>query len=128
MAKHTMTRRCAHKGCREFTFSEYDNKTDLNEAYQRYSGVPWYCNRHDPDGENLQPTSTPRHIVDVYVSEESEYENLKGRGFWRKNDAAKVGSGFIYGDGWNAYGEDFPLGTKIVVETIVKVILPEKRS
>ena len=120
MAKrdYRLQRRCDHDGCDEHCTYAYSNRKDFNEAQARYISEPWHCKRHHPNGKNIKPESETRTIEKIVECKTSGYENLKEMHFWDGSN------GFAHGDEWNAYAEDFPIGTKIITRTTIEVILP----
>lgn len=117
MAKnYRLVRQCAHDGCRETSFYTYATQREYREGVERYANTEWFCSRHA--GKNLNATSEPRITEQCITCVPSEVPILDGKHFW------DTGSGFAFGDTWNAYAEDFPVGTKIVVRTTVEVVLP----
>ena len=116
--EYTLRKHCAHDGCRESVFYTYKKKSDYASAATRYDKQSWWCHRHDPNGKNIKAFSPQRTIEKVIVCEARTTPPLEGEHFW------DTGSGFAFGDEWNAYARDFPAGAKIVVSTIITVVLP----
>ena len=116
--QYTLTRRCAHDGCHESAFYTYKKRSDYASAATRFSQKSWWCHRHDPNGKNIKALSPQRTIEKVIVREARTTPPLEGEHLWN------TGSGFAFGDEWNAYARDFPAGAKIVVETTITVVLP----
>ena len=117
--EYTLTRRCAHEGCRESIFYIYSTKADYSEAANRYHNKNWWCSRHNPNRDNVTQKTGTRTVEKTITAVPSDIPVLKGKNFW------DTGSGFAFGDHWNAYAEDFPAGAQIIVTTTVKVLLPE---
>ena len=115
--KHILTLRCAEDGCNQTTMYAYGTNKEYSDAYRRIGSVPWHCLRHDPNGKNIKEFGE-KVITEHFFAERSEYTQLR-EPFWNKT------KGFIYGDGWNAYAKDFPMGTTITVETKITVSAPD---
>ena len=106
--------RSIRKQCEEPGCAEYGYYTDLTrEGYARLARQEWRCVRHTRPEEVLSAENPRREVV---------YENVQldcGL-FWQGR------SGFVYGPGFKAYSEDFPVGTKIRV--IAEIVPAEGKS
>lgn len=113
---------CQHPGCHESQHYEFSSQRELQSWLRKRP--PFFCIRHNPNGHNLQPDSPERTVTEVLT-----VEAVGDLGhFFRRPDAAEVAGGFKYGNDWNAFAADFPIGTKIVVTTQIQVILPQERQ
>ena len=124
--EYPLIRRCPHDGCKEVSMYSYSTRKSYNEARKRYERKEWFCSRHDPNGGNLSPKNLEESgelIIECVHPDAKKYPRIKDHHTWT------TGSGFATGVishiPWNAHAEDFPIGTKVIVETRVKVILPE---
>lgn len=111
---------CEQEGCKESASYRFSTQRDLKE-WQR-ARKPWFCQRHKPDGSNLNVNSQPRtheKIIECVHPEADKYPSIANLHTWT------TGSGFAHGDTWNAYASDFPIGAKVVITTTIEVILPE---
>lgn len=101
-----VTIRCAHPDCREHAYYEVRTKAEDLELRRK----PWLCVRHSrPDAVLSNESPAKRQVL---VS----YEEPYGR-FWRPEGSEKGGSGFAHGPGFKAFADDFPAGTRLVVES-----------
>jgi len=113
MATHHLRVVCSEQGCNETRHYDYPNRKEYNEAIIRHKNSK--CTRH----------LTPEKVLGLnnlivtkdLENKESSYENLKNRMFWDGKN------GFIYGEGFKAFSEDFPKGT--VLRITAQIILPE---
>lgn len=110
-------RRCAAHGCRESRISRYELKREYADAVRYEKDNPWRCLRHDkPESvlsvHNLEVT----HVTEPSVQKFSEYDGALIGTYWD-------GSGFIYGPGFRAWPEDFPVGTQLVIAA--RIVLPQ---
>ena len=115
---YNLTRSCQEKGCRETSTYEYNTKKDYMDGEARYRKKKWYCNRHDPTGENLKDFGE-KTLIEQYVAERDEQLDKL---FWNGTN------GFASGKKWNAHADDFPSGTKITVETKITVSPPGEQE
>lgn len=106
----SLRKECAEPGCKEFGLY-----TDLTpEGYRRLAREAWRCVRHTQPEEVLSVTNVRREKI-------VESVQLPHGRYWQGS------SGFMYGPGFKAYADDFPVGTKIRV--IAEVIpAPETRA
>ena len=125
--KRRLVRRCAHEGCKEYELHEYNSLREYDEAARCYSGKPYHCPRHSLYAINLNRQSPELVTIETtYTAKESQFDNLAGQPFWARNDEKKGSTGYLFGDGWNAYSPDFPIGAKLVVTTQIQVVLPSQ--
>ena len=101
---------CGHQGCNESANYRYQTKRDMMESFEmkNYSNGRWLCIRHSKPNEVLSG------------------ENLKTRS--EVVSEIKCGKlffghfGTITGQGFKAFADDFPEGTRLVVTA--EIILP----
>lgn len=108
-SKPTVTLRCAEPGCREYTFYEYANKRERDEAADR--NRVWRCVRHSMPDRVL---TMERRRVEWTSGENVELSH--GR-YWGGK------SGLIANEAVYAAAREFPVGTRIRITA--EVILPE---
>jgi len=112
--EYNVWKRCNEPGCKERTF--YTCTTQKNRI--KLDREPWTCLRHDYPNEVLSASNKKITVETEYVSGKSKkYPNLNDL-FWGN------GSGFVHGDNWRAWAEDFPIGTKIKMNMNVELFLP----
>lgn len=104
---------CAEPGCTEHGRYEYTSRKDYDRIYKTY-GINWRCHRHT----NKSSWLTPEHLSNevTLTVDERPY----GR-FW-----TGIENGYAHGTGFNAYADEFPPGTKLIVS--VRVELPAPRQ
>jgi hypothetical protein len=61
----------------------------------------------------------------MYPDDPDKQRRFKGH-MWRSSKDGYSRTGFEHGEGWNAYADDFPVGTVIRVLTTVEIELPEE--
>lgn len=98
---------CHFPGCSKSNVWEFDSRKEARAHFPKEQ--EWRCARHDALAIVLSP-SVVEHS-NTLVSKRSEH----GRLYWGI-------LGFIAGQGWRAWCDDFPEGTKIT--TTVKIELP----
>lgn len=118
--KHYLTVHCSEPDCIEVKVSQYSNKRDYREGYKRHTGI-WKCSRHYRP-ERVLSVNNPVRRTEITASQSERYPNLEEL-FWHGDGFT---SGYIHGVGWNAFADDFPPGTKIVVEATL--VLPQEES
>lgn len=117
MARRRTTQRvvCAHEGCNESAWYEYDTQREAREAAQRRAKTPYLCSRHSAPDKVLGPDNRERvHVLVATKVPSRNGEFLPGL-FWRDEGSERSGSGFVYGPGFKAFAKDFPEGTRLVV-------------
>lgn len=114
MGKYTLSLKCNEEGCKEYVHYSYDTKKEYSAGYQRHIKT-YKCVRHAHPNEVLNATDNMKIEKIVINGKSKKYPDLKGL-FW--NDS----SGFTYGNGWKAFANDFPEGTKIKITA--EIILP----
>lgn len=101
--------KCAHEGCMEMGYYTYDTRREYMDGVKWRQRHPYRCIRHRSINEVLSMELTEREKTLVVE------ENPSGR-YWNGS------RGFVHGDGYKAFAEDFPVGTKLIVTA--KIILP----
>jgi hypothetical protein len=96
---------CAHAGCREVAFFEYDTLQERADSYRNRH--PWKCSRHTNPEQILSPLNTYRQSVVTVRPIEGLSKSVMS--------FAEIRNGVIHGPGFKAYAEDFPEGTRIRV-------------
>jgi hypothetical protein len=104
----SLRKECASPGCKKF--GQYTELTA--DGYKRLAQETWYCVRHTHPEEVLSPSNIRREKI---------LENVQlphGR-YWQGS------SGFMYGPGFKAYADDFPVGTKI---RVIAEVIPAQEA
>lgn len=120
-----VTIRCAQDGCPDSAFYEVRTVKEDRELRQR----PWYCQRHSKPNEVLGTENTTLTVVlESYekVSQVATWDRQRGGMFkdhryWRREGTVESGSGFTHGPGFKAFANDFPAGTKIVIDVRLEI-------
>lgn len=120
--KHILTLHCAVEDCKESTFYSYDSKRDYNEAIKRYKDDDYRCLYHSY--ENVSADSPRFDSCHEYIIR-PQWRLEKYVTSWH-SDTAFAGTDIIKGNDWNIRLDDLPLGTKLVVETTVRLSIPSK--
>lgn len=112
---HILRVTCAKQGCCEIGRFAYDTKPEYSEGYKRHNGI-WLCSRHSQEHkvltlENLETNYEKEFVVVAR-------EDIGGQHFWNG------GNGFASGDAFKAWAKDFPVGTRLVVNSTAKITLP----
>lgn len=108
--RRTVRAECNHPGCKEWGFYETNNEEERKSA--RESAKKYLCSRHRHPEELLSLGNLKTEKV-YTANENAELKKL----FWGGV------SGFVFGDGYKAYADDFPPGTKLIVTA--KIVLPD---
>lgn len=117
--KHTLTRKCAHEGCKEISRYQYDTKRAYSEASECLKGTDWLCRIHSRT-ELTQDTRTANF--------EEEYKIVPTWGAngyertWSTPTGGKRAS--IWGDKWVTQLGDLPLGARVKVTTSIVLVIP----
>lgn len=116
MKKEFILRVTCHKlGCHEIGRFSYGDKKDYRDGYLRHNGS-WMCIRHSDESKVLLPsnlqTTRKRELTVVSIA------SISGQHFWDSKN------GFASGDCFRAWAKDFPVGTKLVMESTARIILP----
>lgn len=110
----TVTKRCAHEGCKEFGHYSYDSQKDAREAGRR--NPLWYCCRHShPDEVLICQQDDARSVTAIVVSDGINK-------YWR--GPSFLSSGLTSGPGFMAIATDFPDGTTLTVTSVIRLPLP----
>jgi hypothetical protein len=126
--------KCAEPGCRDTQFLAHSTRADEKAAWQRQHEKPYRCTRHANPERNLRPgnervtqvlVATRRRSVRM-IGHDEEASWLPGL-FWIP-EGGTTGSGFTFGDGYNAHASDFPEGTRLVVTAQIEMpaLVPEE--
>jgi hypothetical protein len=107
---------CGHEGCKELALYEYFRRDESIALQKRYGNGQYRCVRHSRPDEVLSTDNTMRVTV-LQI-----FEERSGR-YWGQT---KAGSGFVHGDGYKAFAEDFPPGTTLRITA--EVIPPGERQ
>lgn len=111
---YTLVRQCTAPGCKEVAVYEYKSKVRYHAAEDRYHNDKYLCSYHDRAG--ITPKNSTHAEIDEYVVVESK------TGHYFDSETKGNGHGILFGDGWAARPNDFPVGTKLTVKTIVSVV------
>ena len=112
--QHVLNIKCNHEGCGEWAHYHYDTKKEYTEGYQRHNKT-YKCTRHSNPNEVLSQTDNLKIEKILTNGKSKKYPELKSL-FW------DTGSAFAFGNGWKAFANDFPEGTKIKITA--EIILP----
>ena len=107
--RHAPRYRCEHPGCTEWALFEVATRREALELDRRYAGK-WRCLRHTRMEEWLTADNRIREVT-------LTVEQLPYGRFWRE-----LHNGYASGPGFNAYAEEFPPGTQIIVTA--RLLLP----
>ena len=110
MTKHLLRIECAHPGCNAARCMAYGSAARYRTQQTHYERNPWKCPKHG--GRSVLAINTPLELVRSYVVALNESGG---------NEWAGQGSGFISGDGWQAYAADWPVGAKVTIKTSIEV-------
>lgn len=107
---------CSFPGCKETSFYHYDTQRDMREgtaARQQRAGT-WLCVRHTSPDEVLSESNsiTSQTLLSV---------ELDCGKFWSKQGDGSLRSGFVFGNGYKAYAQDFPPGTRLTVTAQIEL-------
>lgn len=107
---------CNHAACRETGRFEYDSQKELARICRDHAN--WKCVRHGAGDAVLAADNASRSaVLEVVI-----LPHLPNHRFWKEPGAVSA-SGFVYGPGFQAHAEDFPVGTKLTVTA--SVVLPD---
>lgn len=112
--QHVLNLKCNHEGCSEFAHYNYNTKKEYAEGFKRHN-KNYKCVRHSAPNEVLNSTDNLKTEKILINGKSKKHPNLDGL-FWDS------GSSFSFGNGWKAFANDFPEGTKIKVTA--EIILP----
>lgn len=111
MATHYYYKPCSHKGCKERSYRQYSNRRDYNASIKR--NEKYTCIRHSSPEKILSFENDTTESILIVV------KNQNGK-FWKGKDKISLSSGFVYGDGYKAFAEDFPEGTELIITAQIK--------
>lgn len=114
MSKYYSRRICTHEDCKEFSITNHRTQKEMRE-YES-TKRKWTCNRHSYPEEVL--SIDVNSTIQVLTVESNEYGQ-----YWRISGAKKLSSGFQFGNGYKAWADDFPIGTKLKVTA--EIITPK---
>lgn len=110
--------RCRHEGgCDEWATYICTTRAEEKEQREWLRKYPYRCVRHRNLEEVLSVENTIR-VKTLVAGRAKSHPELKDL-YWSDD-----GSGFVYGSGFKAFADDFPIGTKL--EITAKIILPEE--
>ena len=118
--KRFLTVQCNECNCIETKTFQYSSKKAYMEGYKRHNGT-WKCSRHYRP-EKVLSVNNPTRRTEIVAAKSEHYLDLEEL-FWHGDCLT---SGYIVGVGWKAFADDFPPGTKIVVEATL--VLPQENS
>lgn len=121
----TRTIQCAEDGCSEWAHYSYSSNADYARLMQEQKRQPFKCSRHRNPEQLMTPTNTERTVV-VSAQRSKRFPNLGDKLFWLEPGHDDVGSGYIFGPGFSSHADDFPEGTRLVIN--IRVEMPEEVS
>ena len=110
---------CHHPGCRESVHVQYDTLRERLETAKSSYYSNWKCVRH-AQPEKLLTLDGPAVSVVLECVEEN------GSHYWREQGKERGFTGFNHSSAHNAYAQDFPVGTVLVVTAYVET--PEQAA
>lgn len=121
MSKRGVSHRavCAHEGCGESAWYEFDTQREYREWIDRNRQRPWKCTRHFKPAEVLSKDAPER--TEVLVSTNINSPTGRPLGLFWVPEGGVSGSGFTHGPGFKAYTSDFPEGTRLIVTARIEV-------
>lgn len=117
MAIHYYHQPCEHPECKEKSYREFSSRRDYNESIKR--NRKWRCVKHSEPEAYLSKTNLNTKVELIVIQKES------GK-YWQLVEnigTEKLKSGFIFGTGYKASADEFEVGTKLTVTSIIE--LPE---
>jgi len=97
---------CTHAGCNEVAIYSYDSRKECASHAKRRS--EWKCTRHQDVDQVLSVDNLCRKTV-LTATKSDRASGL----YW--HNGKRLGSGFVFGDGYKAFAKDFPEGTKLTI-------------
>lgn len=107
----TLRKPCVHPGCTEVARYTYDTRREMVESFE--SRHDYRCVRHASPGEVLALDNPQTECVMVSRKSVAGVDKL----FWSEPSR----SGFTYGNGYKAYADDFPEGTRLIVTARIEL-------
>jgi len=106
--------RCATQPCPEFAHWEFSSRKEYDDHVRRVR--EWSCLKHEHPEKVLSPARLRIEWLSEPCEPSAKYPTIpRTTLFWGN-------TGFLHGDGYYAYADDFPVGTRIRVTA--EVILP----
>lgn len=112
---HILRKKCAHEGCSESARYSFDTAREYRESSLHKR--EWRCVRHSSPEKVLSLTNL--ECVTEMEAKPSADNPGSPNLYWH---GGRLTSGFTSGDGYKAFANDFPPGTKLIV--IAQIILP----
>lgn len=113
---------CGEEGCNEWALYSYSSRADYARLVQEQKRRPFMCSRHRNPEQLMTPTNSHRTVV-LSAERSKRFPNLGDKLFWLEPGHEDVGSGYMFGPGFSAHADDFPEGSKIVID--IRVETPE---
>ncbi len=107
--KYHYRRICTREGCRDYTTTAFASQREYADYCKK--AKDWACIRHRNVGEILSHKNN-KTIQVLYCRLKREHK------YWQKEENSETDnmqSGFQYGNGYKAFAEDFPVGTKLTI-------------
>lgn len=108
---------CNIKGCRETVYYTFSSRKEMIYFMKRNPPDKYMCIKHEHPEKDL---SIQKKIETIFICKKSNKINDL---FWfEKGNTNNIGYGFLHGDGFNVWADDFKEGTvlKITAEIIGK--------
>lgn len=123
MGRRAITERvpCAETGCPEVSWREHETQRERAADWKRRQEHPWRCSRHSRPDEVLSETNAVREQVLVASKVPSRFGGFLDGLFWIPEGDENGGSRSCHGQGFRAFTEDFPEGTRLVVTARVEL-------
>jgi hypothetical protein len=102
---------CTHPGCTDFSLFDCVNRKDYAQQAAKQTGFK--CLKHTGT-----ETMTPDSLTRTVTLEAVPRGDCGGSLFWGGKN------GFAHGNGYRAYAEDFPPGTKLIVTARIELPPP----
>lgn len=109
--KHHRQVHCPHEGCSEIGHFFYETIRDCRES--KGERERWKCTRHRHPEEVLSLDNLVRETISISENKHTDKGAYIGV-YWN-------GQGFVFGTGYKAYAEDFPVGTKLIVTARIEL-------
>lgn len=112
--RHTLYRRCEYEGCGDTGIVE------CSSAKERLSELakPYRCAKHAEPSRLLTTKDRTKRMVLIAQRACWDANNSKGL-FWGEQ-SGHLGSGYVFGPGFCADANDFPIGTRLVVTATIE--------
>lgn len=106
--KTTRSVKCVEPGCAEYGHFSYDTQRDAREPRTVKYRSEWRCVRHSGMDRMLSPENRVR-------TKTMEVLEKNGKNYWNGT------FGFVSGDGYKAFANDFPVGTKLTITATIEL-------